>query len=155
MRLSLLCLLLAGCSGSRDLTSKSDLAKQFYTFFAFEPPTSVSDLRARTVWVGDSMADWLSCKCDPEVFGRMIQSDGYKAATAHDLARWWETDIPDIDSPSPNAPPWWPKTPSTSISRLYYYSRPYQEGKYTQSSLAYFWRDEQSGVVFAYYSAWR
>lgn len=156
LRALLVAAFLAGCAGSKEPTDPATLAKQFETFFGFKPPTTVSELQAKTVQVGDAMVDWLSFKCDAVTFERIVRTDDYKIATRENLVRYREPQIPDVDFTNPNAPSWWPKKPTTSIDRFYYYYRPYVEGKTpTQSSESYFWRDEHSGAVFAYYSAWR
>ena len=54
---------MTGCSGSKDYKSASELDDQFKTFFGFAPTSDVTELKASKVWVGDSMADWISFRC--------------------------------------------------------------------------------------------
>jgi hypothetical protein len=146
----------AGCSGSKDYKSASDLSHQFETFFGFAPPSDVKEIKASRVWVGDTMADWISFRCSSDTFERVVKSDKYAITPIDQIASRWGWEAPYVVGLTPNSPKWWPKTQSPSETKLYNYFSPYTEGKMpAQGSDAYLWRDEKANVVFAYYTAWR
>lgn len=150
-----LALCVAGCSGSREPTSQSDLAKEFEEEFNFAPSSRVTNLRCKVVRVGDTWAKWLSFGYDENTW-RKILEQGFDVVEARDFDQSGKIAWPsDRLAKNPNAPSWWPQSPRTHVQRLYYVDRPYKKGdEPAVSSYAYLWIDESSQTVFWHRMVW-
>jgi hypothetical protein len=148
-----------GCSRVSEPTSPKLLAKQFETFFGFNPPATITELRAKTVQIGDTYTDWISFRCDQAVFAEIANNKGLKVVDADEFwrereksSRGRQSDVPHVAGDNPNAPWWWPMSPETSFRRLFYHPRQNSPERSSNHTIdRYFWRDDESGKVFAYY----
>ncbi len=154
--------ILAGCTRVSEPTNPKQLAEQFEVFFGFKPPPSVTEIRSKSVQIGDSLTDWISFRCDQRVFSQMTNSRDLRVIDAERLsgelekmARGAPSDIPHLAVVNPNAPRWWPASKEASMRHLFYLPRlNTNQGSpgFPYGYEHYFWRDEASGKVFACYS---
>lgn len=149
-------LCMAGCSRSREPTSRADLEKEFEEEFAFVPSAQVVNLRCKVVRVGDTWAKWLNFGYDEKTW-RKILDQGFEAVEARDFDQPGRAEWPsDRLTKNPNAPSWWPRSPRTQMPRLYYVDRPYKKGDQPAvSSYAYLWVDESNRTVFWHRMVWQ
>lgn len=144
---------LAGCSGSREPTSRADLELAFKEEFGFVPPPTVIELRCKTVKVGDSWAKWLAFTYE-EATWQKILSLGFDVAESRDFEKLPWPD--DRLAKNPNAPTWWSQSPRASAQRLYYLDRLYKAGVTpNHSSYSYLWVDEKTHTVYWHRSIWQ
>lgn len=144
-------LILAGCAGSQEPTSRSDLEREFQAEFGFSPPSKLTEMRCKIVWVGDTWAKWMLFTYDEETIDR-IASTGFSKTGTKELGGGWEAiwsrDLM-ASQPNPNAPKWF-RLPSQTPAHVYY-----KEGHPRDSSgYSYIWIDDTNKTVYAKSSAW-
>lgn len=141
-------LYLGGCAWSHDISSRAEKAKLFETFFSMPLPDAVSDLKARRVRVGDSIADWIGLTCDDATFQQIVRSTGAVHIAASEAQAHLSGDLSN-----PNRPEWWPSQVDATAVVVYLLDRPYTEER-SQADRLIFWRDPASQSFYAYYVAW-
>lgn len=147
--LSVFGLMSARCSRVSEPTNQKELAGQFEAFFGFRPPPTVTELRSKRVQIGDSLTDWISFRCDQSVFSEITHSKQLRTIDADGRSGGPRADIPQFAVSHYNAPRWWPASPELSMRRLFYL--PANGAGTGWNREFYFWREEVSGNVFAFY----
>ena len=142
---------LAGCAGSSEPTSRKKLEREFQAEFGFPPSNQITELRCKIVWVGDTWSKWMLFTLD-EATVQGIVGAGFVLADSASLVRprekLWTLDLTD-KRPNPNAPKWW-QLPGIKKVRVYY-----KEGHPKDfEGYRYLWIDGDTKTVYAKSSAW-
>jgi hypothetical protein len=143
-------LLFAGCSGSSEPTSRTDLEREFQAEFGIAPSSSVTQIQCKIVRVGDAWSKWMLFTLDEATLQRIVGS-GFNAASAEQLKYPWGSHWQqDLNKQNPNAPSWW-RSPGANQVRVYY--REPNRKDFGGSSM-FIWVDENAKTVFSNSSAW-
>lgn len=128
---------LAGCSGTKDLTTAEDLTHCYEHHFGLLP-ADVADLKARVVVIGDWGGDWLGFMAPAALVDQII-ARGFIVSKREEFLE---------ESGGPNAPPWW--TPEADGMIRYYIHR-HWPSKFTHS-VAVLAHDQQKKTVYFMHS---
>ena len=77
---------LTGCSGSKEPTSRADLESAFEEEFGFIPSSTVTELRCKTVKVGDTWAKWLEFTYEKTAWQKILGL-GFDVAELRDIEK--------------------------------------------------------------------
>jgi hypothetical protein len=139
-------LLLGGCVGSYDPTSREDLESDFRSEFGIPAPPQIADIKCRIVRVGDSWAKWMLFSLDETTLRSIITNGGFKQASSIELdgpsQEFWSK---DLTRENPNSPKWW-RMPGTNRARIYY-RQPNRKDFHV--SWMSFWVDDNARVVYS------
>ena len=141
-------LLLAGCSGSHEATSRQELEREFQTEFGFSPSTNI-ELRCKIVQVGDTWGKWMRFTYDSSTIQRIIGA-GFTNASSTELNNPSQLWSQELNEHNPNAPGWW-QTPSNSLVRVYYKQGNQRDNPW----FTYLWVDDINKAVYVKFAAWR
>lgn len=148
-------LILGGCASSCEPTRRSTLEKEFAGEFGFKPSTNLTEIKCRTVQVGDSWPRWMRFTYESNTFEKIIAL-GFIPVTDEmlkdNVITVWERDL--NDQPSPNAPSWW-KKPADLVGTVFIKDNPYIEGSNTIPSYRCVWVDKTQGMIYSEGHIWQ
>src|SRR5579859_7997597 len=130
--LSFTCLVIAltlsGCGGSSEPTDAPTLAQCYATEFGTTPPSTVKNLKAKQVVVGDAAGAWLRFEADSNIVSQIISN----RFTISDLTSF--KIYGDYDGG--NTPAWW--RPQLDTLTAFYINTQWRPGSnYSIAVLAY------------------
>ena len=131
---SAVALTLCGCGGTSEPTDATTLARCYATEFGTEPPSGVTNLRAKQVVVGDAGGAWLRFEADSNVVLQIISNRFILS----------DRSIFISDSGGGNTPAWW--KPEADSLTVFYINNQWRSG--SNYSVAVLGSDEVHHVVY-------
>lgn len=148
-------LLFIGYVSSCEPIRKSTLEKEFAREFGFKPSTNLTEIKSRTVQVGDTWSHWMRFTYESNTFEKIVAS-GFIPVTDEmlkdNVITVWERDL--NDQPSPNAPSWW-KKPENLVGTVFVKDNPYIEGSNSIPSYRCVWVDKTQGIIYSEGHIWQ
>jgi hypothetical protein len=125
---------LYGCGGTSEPTDKSTLAKCYATEFGVDPPTGITNLKAKQVVVGDAGGAWLRFEANSNIITQIISN------------RFIPSDRVTFDSSSggANTPSWW-RPEEDSLTAFFVNNQWTKGSNYSVAVLGY---DDAHRVVY-------
>lgn len=143
-------LVLAGCSGSHESTSRAELEDAFKDNFGFSADSKIATIRCKTVLVGDSWGQWMVFTYDKPTLERIAGHFTFASPklVSESAGTLWGGDLVNAN---PNAPSWWRIYSSEQSGDVYFHVGD-EEGR---PSYRYLWIDRTHGLVYSKRSTWQ
>jgi hypothetical protein len=103
---------LFSCGGSNEASSSKEAAGWYKFEFDIEPATTIHDIKAKQIVVGDAARAWLRFRASKQDVDLLI-SRGFHPILAHDFEQ-------ELNLENGNAPSWW----QVSKNSNFYSKRP-------------------------------
>lgn len=145
---ALVALAFYSCGPDYAMTRASQEAA-FATELGVAASASISEIRVRTVRVGDSWQRWMRFTIVPEVFAKITNGGWFVSAQRNDFDNWASTWSQALVNRSPNAPRWW-ATPTDFHTVVYFRTNHPRD----IAGYQLLWLDSTNGWAFALSAAW-
>jgi hypothetical protein len=142
--------LFVGCAGSDEPTDRKVLEKNFEAEYGVRPLENITEIRCKTVWVGDSWRQWTRFTLDETTLQHMLDHGftradpgslkGSEVGPLNSVLSWSTDNVTE----NPNAP-LWRKVPGVRNARVYY-KEGHRTGLYWYK---YIWIDDHAKLVYA------
>lgn len=143
-------ILSTGCVRVDEPTERAKLDENFKEEFGFFPSVEVTDIKCKTLRVGDTWRTWLSFSYHQATWDRITR---FRFATLDvsgtNISRWPSERL------NKNAPEWWPVVAEAAVARLLYIDAPAGSNGSTSSAYSYLWFNAETKTIYWHRTVWQ